>query len=150
MQIKMHRKLFLTLALTNHTSAHQLIDMAFINDQTAGQLAEALNGNDRAQEWLQRQGKQELVMLHDAIRFDDDGAMEWLHEYGHDELGLFVTACDGDPYAVQALYDGNKSRLAAVAGAVIGDERSMKYLEKNNMKQWINLVKAIQKCQQEE
>lgn len=150
MPIKMHRKLFLTLALTNHTSAHQLIDMAFINDQTAGQLAEALNGNDRAQEWLQRQGKQELVMLHDAIRFDDDGAMEWLHEYGHDELGLFVTACDGDPYAVQALYDGNKSRLAAVAGAVIGDERSMKYLEKNNMKQWINLVKAIQKCQQEE
>jgi hypothetical protein len=124
--------------------------MAFINDQTAQQLAEALNGNDRAQEWLQRQGKQELIMVHDAIRFDDESAMEWLHEYGHDELGLFVTACDGDPYAVQALYDGNKSRLAAVAGAVLGDERSIKYLEKNNMKQWINLANAIKKCQEAE
>lgn len=124
--------------------------MAFLNDQTVQHLADALNGNDRAQEWLQRQGRQELVMLHDAIRFDDDGAMEWLHEYGHDELGLFVTAIDGDPYAVQALFDGKQSRLATTASAVIGDEKSMAYLQKNGMKQWIALVNAIKKCQAEE
>jgi hypothetical protein len=115
--------------------------MAFLNDQTVQQLADALNGNDKAQEWLQRQ--------HDAIRFDDDSAMEWLHEYGHDELGLFATAIDGDPYAVQALFDGKQSRLATCASAVIGDEKSMAYLQKNGMKQWINLVNAIKKCQQE-
>lgn len=124
--------------------------MAFLNDQTVQQLADALNGNDRAQEWLQRQGRQELVMLHDAIRFDDDSAMEWLHEYGHDELGLFATAIDGDPYAVQALFDGKQSRLATCASAVIGDEKSMAYLQKNGMKQWINLVNAIKKCQEAE
>jgi len=127
-----------------------LYTMAFLNDQTVQHLADALKGNDRAQEWLQRTGRQELVMLHDAIRFDDDSAMEWLHEYGHDELGLFVTAIDGDPYAVQALFDGKQSRLASVAGAVIGDERSIQYLQKNNLKQWMNLVEAIKKCQSEE
>ncbi len=124
--------------------------MAFLNDQTVQHLAQALEGNDRAQEWLQRQGRQELVMLHDAIRFDDDSAMEWLHEYGHDELGLFVTAISGDPYAVQALFDGKQSRLASVAGAVIGDERSIQYLQKNNLKVWIHLVEAIKKCNSEE
>ena len=122
--------------------------MAFLNDQTVQHLADALNGSDRAQQWLQQQGRQELVMLHDAIRFDDDSAMEWLHEYGHDELGLFVTAIDGDPYAVQALFDGKQSRLATTASAVIGDEKSMAYLQKNGMKQWINLVNAIKKCQE--
>lgn len=124
--------------------------MAFLNDQTVQQLADALNGSDRAQNWLQQQGRQELVMLHDAIRFDDESAMEWLHEYGHDELGLFVTAIDGDPYAVQALFDGKQSRLATTASAVIGDEKSMAYLQKNGMKQWINLVAAIKKCQETE
>jgi hypothetical protein len=123
--------------------------MAFLNDQTVQHLADALNGSDRAQQWLQQQGRQELVMLHDAIRFDDDSAMEWLHEYGHDELGLFVTAIDGDPYAVQALFDGKQSRLATTASAVIGDEKSMAYLQKHGMKQWINLVNAIKKCQEE-
>lgn len=124
--------------------------MAFLNDQTVIHLADALTGNDRAQEWLQRTGRQELIMLHDAIRFDDDGAMEWLHEYGHDELGLFITAIDGDPYAVQALFDGKQSRLASVAGAVIGDERAIQYLQKNNLKPWIKLVEAIKKCQEAE
>jgi hypothetical protein len=124
--------------------------MAFLNDQTVQQLADALNGSDKAQEWLQRQGRQELVMLHDAIRFDDESAMEWLHEYGHDELGLFATAIEGDPYAVQALFDGKQSRLATTASAVIGDEKSLAYLQKNGMKQWINLVNAIKKCQQDE
>ncbi len=124
--------------------------MAFNNDQTIQQLADAINGNDRAQEWLQRQGRQELIMVHDAIRFGDDSAVEWLHEYGHDEWGLFIVATEGDPYAVQALFDGKQARMAMAAGAIIGDERSMEYLQKNNLKAWLNLVAAVKKANSEE
>ena len=124
--------------------------MSFTNDQTIQQLADALNGSDRAQEWLQRQGRQDLIMVHDAIRFDDDRAVEWLHEYGHDEWGLFITAVDGDPYAVQALFDGKQSRMAMAAGAVLGDQKAIDFLAKNNLKAWQHLVDAIKKVYEEE
>lgn len=124
--------------------------MAFLNDQTVQQLADAINGNDRAQEQLQRTGRPELIHLLDAIRYDDDASAEWLHENGHDEWGLFLTAIGGDPYAVQALFDGKQARLAICAGAVIGEERQIEYLKKNNLKAWINLVAAIQKSMEEE
>ena len=124
--------------------------MASLNDQTIQQLADAINGSDRAQEWLQRQGRTELIMVHDAIRFGSDSAVEWLHEYGHDDWGLFIVACEGDPYAVQGLFDGQKARMAMAAGAIIGDERSMEYLQKNNLKAWLNLVAAVKKANEEE
>ena len=124
--------------------------MAFLNDQTVQQLADAINGSDRAQEALQRTGRPELIHLLDAIRYDDEASAEWLHENGHDEWGLFLTAIEGDPYAVQALFDGKQARLAMVAGAVIGEERQIEYLKKNNLKAWLNLVAAIQKSMAEE
>ena len=117
--------------------------MAFINDQTIQQLADALNGKDKAQDWLVRSGRQELIKVHDALRFDDDQSAEWLHENGFDEWGLFLTAIEGDPHAIQALFDGNKARLAMAAGAVIGDEQAIQYLQKNNLKAWINFVEAV-------
>ncbi|HEU4716831.1 MAG TPA: hypothetical protein VFU15_03315, partial [Bacteroidia bacterium] len=97
-----------------------------------------------------QQGKQELIMVHDAIRFDDDRAAEWLHEYGHDDWGLFLTAIGGDPYAVQALFDGKQARLAMAAGAIIGDQRSMEYLQKHGLKAWLHLVEAVRNIQSEE
>ena len=124
--------------------------MAFLNDQTIQQLADAISGSDRAQEWLQRQGRQELIMVLDAIRYDDDRAVEWLHEYGHDEWGLFITAIDGDPYAVQGLFDGKQSRLAMAAGAIIGDQKAIDYLQKNNLKAWQHFVDAVKKALEEE
>jgi hypothetical protein len=123
--------------------------MAFLNDQTIQQLADAIGGNDRAQEQLQRTGRQELIMVHDAIRFDDDRSAEWLHENGFDEWGLFLTAIGGDPYAVQALFDGKQARLAMAAGAIIGDERAIEYLKKNNLKAWIHFVDAVKKANEE-
>jgi hypothetical protein len=119
--------------------------MAFLTDQLVKNLADAINGSDRAQEELQRKGRQELVMVHDSIRYDDDSALEWLHENGYDEWGLFVTAVYGDPHAVQALFDGKQSRMAMAAHAVLGDTRSMEWLQKNNHKAWIQLVEAIKK-----
>ena len=86
-------------------------------------------------------------MVHDALAFDDDNAMEWLHEYGHDDWALFITAVDGDPYAVQALFDGKKSRMAMCAGAVLGDQKAIDFLAKNGLKAWQNLVLAIKKIQ---
>jgi hypothetical protein len=124
--------------------------MAIFNDQTIQQLADAINGSDRAQEWLQRQGRTELVMVHDAIRFGSESAVEWLHDNDYDEWGLFIVATEGDPYAVQALFDGKQARMAMTAGAIIGDERSMEYLQKNNLKAWLNLVAAVKKANSEE
>lgn len=123
--------------------------MAYLTDQIVQQLADAIGGNDRAQQNLQRTGRPELIHVLDAIRYDDDAAAEWLHENGHDEWGLFLTAIGGDPYAVQALFDGKQSRLAMVAGAVIGEERQIDYLKKNNLKAYLNLVAAIQKAMEE-
>lgn len=120
--------------------------MAYLTDQIVQQLADAIGGNDRAQENLQRLGRPELIHLHDAIRFDDDGSAEWLHDNGHDEWGLFLTAIEGDPHAVQALFDGKQARLAMAAGAIIGDERSMEYLKKNNLKAWLHFVDAVKKA----
>jgi hypothetical protein len=117
--------------------------MAYLNDQTIQQLADALNGNERAQEWLQRQGRTDLIMVHDAIRFGSESAVEWLHENDHDDWGLFIIATEGDPYAVQCLFDGKQARMAMCAGAVIGDERAIEYLQKNHLKAWLNLVAAI-------
>jgi hypothetical protein len=119
--------------------------MAFISDQIIQQLADAINGNQKAQEGLQRTGRQELIYVLDAICYDDDSAIEALHENGHDQWGLFVTAVSGDPFAVQALFDGKQARLAMAAGAVLGDERNMDYLRKNNLKAWIHLVEAVKK-----
>jgi hypothetical protein len=124
--------------------------MAFLNDQLVKTLADAIGGSDRAQEDLQRKGRQELVMVHDAIRYDDDNALEWLHENGHDDLGLFVSAVCGDPHSVQALFDGKRSHLAMAAHAVLGDTRSQEWLQKNNMKAWIHLVEAIKKSLSED
>ncbi|MBI3511615.1 MAG: hypothetical protein HY064_13220 [Bacteroidetes bacterium] len=124
--------------------------MSFTNDQTIQQLADALSGNERAQEWLQRQGKQELIMVHDALRFNDDGAMEWLHDYDHDDWALFITAVDGDPHAVQALFDAKHSRLAMCAGMVLGDQKAIDYLHKHGLKAWQNLAAAVKKVLAEE
>ena len=124
--------------------------MSFLNDQTIQKLADAINGNEKAQEWLQQQGRTELVMVHDAIRFGSESAVEWLHEYGHDQWGLFIVATEGDPFAVQGLFDGKQARLAMCAGAIIGDERSIEYLQKNNLKAWLNLVAAVKKANEEE
>lgn len=124
--------------------------MAFLNDQTVQLLADAIKGNDRAQQNLQRTGRPELLHVLDAIAFDDDSSAEWLHENGFDEWGLFLTAIGGDPYAVQALFDGKQARLAMAAGAIIGEERSMEYLKKNNLKAWLNFVAAIQQTMAEE
>ncbi len=124
--------------------------MAILNDQTIQQLADAINGSDRAQEWLQRQGRTDLIMVHDAIRFGSDSAVEWLHENDYDQWGLFIVATEGDPFAVQALFDGKQARMAMCAGAIIGDERSLEYLQKNNLKAWLNLVAAVKKANEEE
>ena len=124
--------------------------MATFNDQTIQQLADAINGSDRAQEWLQRQGRTDLIMVHDDIRFGSESAVEWLHENDHDDWGLFIVATEGDPYAVQGLFDGKQARMAMAAGAIIGDERSMEYLQKNNLKAWLNLVAAVKKANSEE
>ncbi len=121
-----------------------------LNDQTIQQLADAINGSERAQEWLQRQGRTDLIMVHDAIRFGSDSAVEWLHDNEYDEWGLFIVATEGDPYAVQALFDGKQARMAMAAGAIIGDEKSMEYLQKNNLKAWLNLVSAVKKANSEE
>ncbi|HTL81056.1 MAG TPA: hypothetical protein VL651_05100 [Bacteroidia bacterium] len=121
-----------------------------MNDQIIQHLADALNGNDKAQEWLQRQGKQELIMVHDVLRYDDDNAMEWLHDYGHDNWALFITAVDGDPHAVQALFDGKQSRLAMCAGSVLGDQKAIDFLQKNGLKAWQNLAAAVKKVLSEE
>ena len=124
--------------------------MAILNDQTIQQLADAINGIDRAQVWLQRQGRYDLIMVHDAIRFGSESAVEWLHDNDCDEWGLFIVATEGDPYAVQGLFDGKQARMAMCAGAIIGDERAMEYLQKNNLKAWLNLVAAIKKVNAEE
>jgi hypothetical protein len=124
--------------------------MAILNDQIIQQLADAINGSDRAQVWLQQQGRTDLIMVHDAIRFGSDSAVEWLHENDHDDWGLFIVATEGDPYAVQALFDGKQARMAMCAGAIIGDERAMEYLQKNHLKAWLNLVAAIKKINESE
>ena len=120
--------------------------MAYLNDQLVQQLADGINGNDKAQQNLQRTGRAELLHVLDAIAYDDDSSAEWLHENGFDEWGLFLTAIGGDPYAVQALFDGKQARLAMAAGAVIGDERSIEYLKKNNLKAWLHFVDAVKKA----
>jgi hypothetical protein len=144
--------LYLLYASINesHLLSIKFSPMAFINDQTIQQLADAINGKDKAQEWLQRQGRQELIMVLDAIKYDDERAAEWLHGNGHDEWGLFLTAIEGDPHAVQALFDGKQARLGTAAGAIIGEERSIQYLQKNNLKAWINFVEAVKKANAEE
>lgn len=120
--------------------------MSFIPDKLVQALADALNGSDKAQDFIQRQGRSDLIMLHDAIRYEDESAIEALHENGYDDLGLFVIAVNGDPYAVQALFDGKQTRLAMCANAVIGDEKAIQWLQKNNMKAWIHLSEAVLKC----
>jgi hypothetical protein len=116
--------------------------MAFYTDQQIQMLADALKGSDRAQENLQRQGKPELILLLDALKYDDDGAMETLHENGHDDLGLFIT--------VQALFDGKQAKLAMAAHAVLGDERSLEWLKKNGHKAYLHLVDAVNAVLNEE
>ncbi|MFN8713815.1 MAG: hypothetical protein ACK5Z2_13295 [Bacteroidota bacterium] len=117
--------------------------MAFYTDQQIQMLADALKGSDKAQENLQRQGKPELILVHDVLLYDDERAMETLHDNGHDDLGLFVTAVTGDPYAVQALFDGKQAKLAMAAGAVLGDERSIEWLKKNGHKAYLHLADAV-------
>lgn len=124
--------------------------MAFYSDQQIQMLADALKGSDKAQENLQRQGKPELILLLDALKYDDDGAMETLHENGHDDLGLFITAVTGDPFAVQALFDGKQAKLAMAAHAVLGDERSLEWLKKNGHKAYLHLVDAVNAVLNEE
>jgi hypothetical protein len=117
--------------------------MAYLTDQQAQTLADAIRGNEKAQTNLQRLGKPELIMVLDAIAYGDDHAVEWLRENGHDDWGLFITAIDGDPYAVQGLFDTKNARLAQVAGYVLGEQRQIEYLQKNNLKAWINLAEAV-------
>jgi hypothetical protein len=124
--------------------------MAFLTDQIVQQLADAIKGNDRAQEALQRTGRTELIHVLDAIRYDDEASVEWLHENGFDEWGLFIAAIDGDPYAVQALFDGKQARLAMVADSVLGSAKSDEYFKKNGLKAWINFAEAIKQVLNEE
>lgn len=124
--------------------------MAFYTDQQIQLLADALKSSDRAQENMQRQGKQELIMVHDILRYDDENAMEWLHENGHDDWGIFITAVTGDPYAVQALFDGKQAKLAMTAHSALGDERSTEWLKKNGHKAYLHLSEAVQQVLRDE
>ena len=104
-------------------------------------LARSLMGDKKVFAQL-RKDAPEMAALGAAL-VGNAAAMKWLlvHE---PTLALFADAVEGNKTATQMLLKEKHHELAAVANMLNDDENAEMWLEKHNLKHFINLAVAIQ------
>jgi hypothetical protein len=104
-------------------------------------LTKALTGDKKLFERLMKEAPEYAAM--GSALVGNTVAMNWLMKHNK-TLAVFVEAVDGNKTAVQILIKEKEFELAAVANMLNEDEDAELWLEKHNLKDYINFAVAIQ------
>ena len=102
-----------------------------------------MEGDTGAKEFLQKNGREELVQLHDAVsRWPK--SLEYMLLNKHIILAAFVNAIWEDKKAFKLLMDKKEFIWAAMANIINGDDGAVLFLHKNKLKHYADLAFKIQ------
>lgn len=104
-------------------------------------LTKALKGDKEAYMQLRKETP-EYAALGSAL-VGNTGAMNWLLLHNQ-TLAVFADAVEGNRSALQMLLKEKQFKLAAVSNMLNEDEKAKLWLEKHNLKDYIDFANAIQ------
>lgn len=104
-------------------------------------LSKALRGDIKAHKTLIKDSLEYAAL--GAALVGNAPAMAWLLKH-NSTLAVFADAVDGNKTAMQTLLKEKQYKLAAVSNMLNGDEEAELWLEKYNLKDYIEFANAIQ------
>ena len=117
--------------------------MLIYSKEVINKTSEWVEGHANAKLWLQQHNHEELVQLKDAVsRYSK--AFEYLLVHKHLVLAAFVNAVWDDKKAFKLLMEKKEFVWAAMANFINGDDNAAGFLQKNNLKHYIQLASVIQ------
>ena len=107
-------------------------------------LADAIKGDDDAQQWLVINGYTSLADFSDAV-CDDENAFRRLAHGKEKELAATIDALHGKTEAKKWLFLNGFRELAAMCDAVDENKTAIMYLNNFGYQGWLLVAKAINK-----